>query len=98
MMNRYKTGLMIGAFMCVGALPFFIGGKEEPAPKKRTAVEELRMQPVIEEDVYICTGSSARKYHKWKGCRGLNKCRGGLKKMPIQNARRIGREPCKICY
>lgn len=83
---------------CILILLFCVGCDEKPAPKQRTAADELRMRPVIEEDVYICTGSSARKYHRWKGCRGLNKCRGGLKKMPIQNARRIGREPCKICY
>lgn len=44
-------------FLCISFLSFFIGCKEEPAPKQRTAADELRMQPVIEEDVYICTGS-----------------------------------------
>ena len=83
---------------CILILLFCVSCYEKPAPKKRTAAEELRVQPVIEEDVYICTGSSARKYHKWKGCRGLNKCRGVIKKMSIQNARRLGREPCKMCH
>lgn len=75
-----------------------VGGNEKSALKQRTAAEELRMQPVIEEDVYICTGGSARKYHRWSGCRGLNKCRGAIKKISIQNARRMGRNPCKVCY
>lgn len=48
--------------------------------------------------VYICTGPQSKKYHKTDKCRGLNKCSGTIKKITLEEAKKIGRTPCKICY
>lgn len=48
--------------------------------------------------VYICTGPKAETFHKSKGCRGLNKCSGNIRMIPLSKAKEIGRRACKICY
>jgi hypothetical protein len=48
--------------------------------------------------VYICTGSSSKRYHKTDDCRGLNNCKGTIVKISQQKAREMGRTACKICY
>lgn len=48
--------------------------------------------------VYICTGPQSKKYHKTEKCRGLNKCSGTIKKITLEEAKKINRTPCKICY
>ena len=47
--------------------------------------------------VYICTGSSATKYHAKVTCRGLNNCRGRVVKISVEDAKEQGRTPCSIC-
>lgn len=47
--------------------------------------------------VYICTGPKAKVYHKYKDCRGLDKCSGSIKEISLDEAKKI-RRPCKICY
>jgi len=51
-----------------------------------------------ESYVYICTGPQSKKYHKTEKCRGLNKCSGTIKKITLEEAKKINRTPCKICY
>ena len=48
--------------------------------------------------VYVCTGGSSKRYHKYRSCFGLNNCGGQIKEVSLQEAKRIGRTPCKICY
>lgn len=48
--------------------------------------------------VYICTGPSAKTYHKTDECRGLNKCSANIKLVSKHKAESMGRRPCKICY
>ena len=50
------------------------------------------------DNVYICTGRSATKYHKVKNCRGLNSCSGEVKAVTETSAKDNGREKCLICY
>ena len=50
------------------------------------------------DNVYICTGHSATKYHKVKNCRGLNSCSGEVKAVTEATAKNNGREKCLICY
>ena len=47
--------------------------------------------------VYICTGSSATKYHAKATCRGMNNCRGKVVKISVEDAKGQGRTPCSIC-
>ena len=84
--------------MGVGLLPFILIDGKKDAVSQRTAAEEVAMQPVMEERVYICTGGHARKYHRYKGCRGLNACNGEIKEITKQQAARRGRKPCRICH
>ncbi len=48
--------------------------------------------------VYICTGSSSARYHSHKSCRGLSNCGGSIKEISLEEAQRMGRTPCRICY
>ena len=48
--------------------------------------------------VYICTGGSATRYHASKNCKGLSNCGGAIREVTIEQAEKMGRTPCKICY
>ena len=48
--------------------------------------------------VYICTGSKSVRFHKTPTCRGLNNCQGTITKITLEDARKMGRTPCKICH
>ena len=48
--------------------------------------------------VYICTGGSSTRYHSTKHCKGLGNCRGTIREVSEDQAKRMGRTPCKICY
>lgn len=50
------------------------------------------------EKVYICTGTHSTVYHKTNNCRGLNRCKGDIKKITKKSAENNYRRPCKICY
>lgn len=48
--------------------------------------------------VYICMGGHSTKYHTTKNCKGLQKCKGGVKSITINEAERTyKRTPCKLC-
>lgn len=46
--------------------------------------------------VYVCDGPYAKKYHGKKNCRGLENCSGSIKSISLQEAREMGRTPCRI--
>lgn len=48
--------------------------------------------------VYICNSSSAYAYHSDINCRGLARCTHGVSKVTLEEAQRMGRKPCHICY
>lgn len=48
--------------------------------------------------VYICTGNSSKRYHKTSRCKGLRRCSGEIRKVTVDEAKSLGRTPCKICY
>lgn len=58
----------------------------------------LATATAMADNVYICTGASATKYHKVKNCRGLNSCGGEIKTVAESTAKSNGREKCLICY
>ena len=55
-------------------------------------------QKKAEEKVYICTGKSAKRYHRTSNCRGLNRCSGRGASISKSAAEKGNRTPCKICY
>lgn len=50
------------------------------------------------DNVYICTGSSSKRYHCDPGCKGLSRCSGEIEEISEEEAEDMGRTPCKICY
>ncbi len=48
--------------------------------------------------VYICTGQYATSYHKTSDCKGLGNCKADIKSITMQEAQRLNRKPCRICY
>jgi hypothetical protein len=48
--------------------------------------------------VYICTGGSSKRYHATSGCKGLSNCSGEIKKVTVNDAKKMGRTPCKMCF
>lgn len=62
---------------------------------------DANMQRNTETDsttVYICTGKSSKRYHKTDDCRGLNNCSGSIKAVSIEQAKKSGRTPCRVCW
>ena len=60
-------------------------------------------QPVqerTEQDttVYICTGSSSKRYHKTDKCKGLLKCGKEILEVKQSYAESKGKTPCMMCY
>lgn len=49
-------------------------------------------------DVYICNGPKSTTYHKHSNCNGLNKCSTSIKKVSKNEAEKMKRTACKICY
>ena len=93
-MRFYKNGFIIAAFLGVGILPFAIVSKHGQKP----TVERMVVKSIPEENVYYCSGAYARRYHRYRNCRGLCSCNGVIKELPRREAERLGRTPCKVCY
>ena len=47
--------------------------------------------------VYICQGSKSVCYHVTPDCYGLRKCSTQLKEISLDEAKKMGRRPCKVC-
>lgn len=47
-------------------------------------------------DVYVCTSSSATKYHR-KNCSALSRCGGEIEVMDPEYAEDLGYSPCGLC-
>ena len=50
------------------------------------------------ETVYICNGPCSKKYHKISNCKGLGKCSTRVEAVTKEQAKSMGRTPCKLCY
>lgn len=78
-----KKILLILAFM-VGAIT--------------TSYSDTLIAEASEQTVYICTGSSSKRYHKTNKCKGLRNCGGRIIAISKAEAEDMGRTPCQICY
>lgn len=47
--------------------------------------------------VYVCESGNSVKYHKSETCRGLSKCKAGVREYDKKVAS-LTHDPCKICY
>lgn len=50
------------------------------------------------DDVYICTGNYAKRYHSSSSCSGLDNCKGEIEEMSLSDAEDMGRTECSRCY
>lgn len=50
------------------------------------------------DEVYVCTGKYAKRFHRDQDCRGLQSCRSGIVVMSIEEAEDLGLTPCGYCY
>ena len=48
--------------------------------------------------VYICTGPQSKRYHKTSTCKGLKSCSKEIKKITLEEAKKLNRTPCGYCY
>lgn len=64
-------------------------------PEKKESVAKLAGSG---DNVYICTGSSSKRYHCDPDCKGLSRCSGEIEEVSEEEAEDMGRTPCKICY
>ena len=48
--------------------------------------------------VYICYGTNAYAFHAYSSCRGLSNCKGEIRAISLDEAQKMGRKPCGICY
>ena len=57
-------------------------------------------QPTQEQTsyVYVCTGPSAKRYHRTANCSGLSRCSGEIVKMTVSEAQKKGKTPCQRCH
>ena len=78
-------------FLLLSFTLFFASGNIRPTTKEHATLTK-------QDIVYICMGSSSYRYHARKKCRGLKNCGGSVKKINLQEAKNIGRTPCRICY
>jgi len=61
---------------------------------------ERETQPTskAQTTVYICLGKSSVRYHQTDRCNGLSNCKSQIKSVTLQEAEKMGRTPCKVCY
>ena len=53
--------------------------------------------PIENNTVYVCSGSSAKRYHSVENCKGLSRCRGGVFEFSVEEAEEMGKSPCRMC-
>lgn len=53
---------------------------------------------VAGDNVYVCTGPHAHRYHKSASCEGLRNCSREIKQVTLEQAKKLHKTPCHICY
>lgn len=71
--------------------------------KKSADVEPEKKESAVKSadssgSVFVCTGSSSKRYHCDRDCKGLSRCSGEIEEISEEEAEDMGRTPCKICY
>lgn len=52
---------------------------------------------IMNNRVYVCTGSTAKRYHSVADCKGLSKCSGEVIELTVAEAETYEKTPCKMC-
>lgn len=48
--------------------------------------------------VYVCNSNTSIAYHHNFNCRGLQKCTHQIIIVTVENAQKMGKRQCKLCY
>ena len=48
--------------------------------------------------VYVCISKGSVAYHSNRNCSGLSHCKSEIKGMSIDDAMKLGKRECHICY
>ena len=51
-----------------------------------------------QQKVYVVMSNNAYAYHKTKDCSAVKKATHKVKEVSLEEAEKMGRKPCKICY
>lgn len=62
------------------------------------AIPFLFLACTTSDGVYICTGPQSRRYHKSASCKGLRNCSREIKQVTLEQAKKLHKTPCRICY
>ena len=75
-------------------------GDKKESPKEERTVEsrDTKRNPTHYDEVYVCGGRYAKRYHNDEYCKGLQSCKGGIEIMTIEEAEDLGKTPCGYCY
>lgn len=75
-------------------------GDKKESPKEERTVEsrDTKSNPTHYDEVYVCGGRYAKRYHNDEYCKGLQNCKGGIEIMTIEEAEALGKTPCGYCY
>lgn len=55
-------------------------------------------QAIEQNKVYVVMSNTAKAYHSNLKCKGLKNATHPIKQVSIEEAQKMGRKPCKICY
>ena len=55
-------------------------------------------QALEQNKVYVVMSTTAHVYHSSKDCKGLQNATHKIKQVTVEEAKKMGRRPCKICY
>ena len=84
----------IAMFLIIALALVFSYNKQKPKRIDKVAGDPIRKERVV----YVCTGPSAKKYHRIRTCRWLDNCSGEIEELTIERAEARGKHPCKGCY
>lgn len=55
-------------------------------------------QALAQNKVYVVMSNTAHVYHSNRDCKGLQNATHKIKQVTVEEAKKMGRRPCKICY
>ena len=83
-------------FFLASAIAIFLIGAQRD---HHHVIQNAAYRAVYADSAYICDSKTAYAYHKYKNCRGLNRCTHRIVKISIDDAKNVYyRSACKICY
>ena len=104
--NKVSNSIIIAAIaflVGVVASSFFGRFSESDSPETEQInglyfVDSVAIMDADNDDVYICTGPTAKKYHCIPDCRWLENCSGEIREVSLTYARNQGKTACRGCY